>query len=137
MQTHTSLQADHQLDQLASQFDHWRQHRSHHGDCIPQSLWEQATMLAQLLPYTRVAKHLHVSARALKAHMAERQGAPAAPPSTPPPFVEVPTAPPWPPVAAAMEIELERPDGARLRLRCPESASPVAAVVRVFLEGAR
>ena len=137
MQTHTSLQADHQLDQLAGQFDHWRQHRSHHGECIPQPLWDQAATLTQLLPYTRVAKHLHLSARALKAHMAKMPDAPAAPSSTPPSFVEVPTAPTLPPVAAAMEIELERPDGARLRLRCPVSASPVVAVVRVFLEGAR
>ena len=137
MNTNTSLHADHQLDQLAGQFDLWRQPRSHHGECLPQPLWDQAATLAQLLPYTRVAKHLHLSARALKAHMAERPGAPSAPPRTPPPFVEVPTAPPLPPVAAAMELELERPDGARLRLRCPASASPVAALVRAFLEDAR
>jgi hypothetical protein len=137
MKTNTSLHADHQLDQLAGQFDHWRQHRSHHGACIPQPLWDQAATLAQMLPYTRVAKQLHLSARALKAHMAGMQGATSALPSTPPPFVEVPTAPTLPPAAAAMEIELERPDGARLRLRCPASTSPVAAVVRAFLEGAR
>jgi hypothetical protein len=137
MKTNTSLHADHQLDQLAGQFDHWRQNRSHHGECIPQPLWDQATTLAQMLPYTRVAKHLHLSARALKAHMAEMQGTPSAPPSTSPPFVEVPTAPTLLPAAAAMEIELERPDGARLRLRCPESAAPVAALVRAFLEEPR
>ena len=32
---------------------------------------------------------------------------------------------------------MERPDGVRLRLRCPESTSPVAAVVQAFLEGVR
>jgi hypothetical protein len=94
MKTNTSLHADHQLDQLAGPFDHWRQNRSHHGECIPQPLWDQAATLAQMLPYTRVATHLHLSARALKAHMAGRQGVTSAPPSTPPPFVEVPTAPP-------------------------------------------
>ncbi len=39
--------------------------------------------------------------------------------------------------AQAIEIDLERPDGARLHLRCPESTAPVAALVRAFLEGAR
>jgi hypothetical protein len=137
MNTNTSLPADHQLDQLAGQFDHGRQNRSHHGACIPQSLWDQAATLAQMLPYTRVAKHLHFSARALKAHLAEMPGAPLAPPSTPPLCVEVPTASTLPPAAAALELELERPDGARLRLRCPASTSPVAALVRAFLEGVR
>jgi hypothetical protein len=77
MQTNTALQADQQLDQLAGQFDHGRQHRSHPGEGIPQPLWGQAATLAPLLPYTRVAKHLYFSARALKAHMAETPGAPS------------------------------------------------------------
>ena len=38
---------------------------------------------------------------------------------------------------ATVEIDLERPDGARLHLRCPESTAPVAALVRAFLEGTR
>jgi hypothetical protein len=32
------------------------------------------------------------------------------------------------------EIELERPDGTRLRLVCPESTTPLATVVRALLE---
>ena len=137
MKTATVLHADHQLDQLAGQFDPWRQHRSHHGECIPKPLWDQAATLARVLPYTRVAKHLHLSARDLKEHMAKGQGATSAPPNSPPPFVEIPPVSAWPPAAVAMEIELERPDGARLRLRCPASPSPVAVWVRPFLEGAR
>jgi hypothetical protein len=135
--TNTSLHADHQLDQLAGQFEHWRQNRSHHGERIPKALWDQAATLALVLPHTRVANHLRLSASDLKEHMAELHSTTSAPPSPPPPFVEVPTASILPPAAAAIEIECERPDGARLRLRCPESASPVAALVRAFLEGAR
>jgi hypothetical protein len=36
-----------------------------------------------------------------------------------------------------MEIELDRPDEVRLRLRCPESTSPVTALLQAFLEAAR
>ena len=132
----TSLPTDHQLDQLASQFEHWRQNRSHPSECIPQPLWDQAAALARVLPRSRVAQHLRVSPSDLNKHMATLNGSKPATPPTLPRFVEVPPTPAWPPATAAMEIELERPDGARLRLRCPESTAPVAALVRAFLEGA-
>jgi hypothetical protein len=38
MKIDTPLHADHQLDQLAAQFEHWRQSRSHRGERIPQAL---------------------------------------------------------------------------------------------------
>jgi hypothetical protein len=138
---HSSLHADHQLDQLAGQFEHWRQTRSHPSERIPQHLWDQAAALAQVLPRSRVAQHLRLSPSDLNKHMATQPEATPVVPRTPPPFVEVPGAPadtrPCSPPIAIMEIELDRPDGARLRLRCPESTAPVAALVRTFLEGAR
>jgi hypothetical protein len=135
--TNSSLHADHQLDQLAGQFEHWRQHRSPQSERIPKALGDQAATLAQGMPYTRGAKPLHLSGRDLKDHRAELYGKTSTPSSSPPPFVEVRTAPTWPPAAGAMEVELDRPDGARLRLRCTESPSPVAALVRAFWEGVR
>jgi hypothetical protein len=137
MKTNILLHADHQLDQLAGQFDHWRQNRSHPGERIPQRLWDQAAALARLLPYSRVAQHVRVSPSDLKKHIAALHDATPAAPAASPPFVEVPAAPVWPPATAAMEIEMERPDGARLRLRCPETTLSVTALVRVFLEGVR
>jgi hypothetical protein len=135
--THASLHADHQLDPLAGQFEHWRQTRSHPSERIPQYLWDQAAALARVLPRSRVAQHLRVSPSDLNKHMATRPDAAPATPRTPSPFVEVPSAPACAPVPAAIEIDLERPDGARLHLRCPESTAPVAALVRAFLEGTR
>jgi hypothetical protein len=38
MTTITRLHGDHQLDQLAAQFEHWRQHRTHPRERIPKSL---------------------------------------------------------------------------------------------------
>jgi hypothetical protein len=134
--TNTPLPTNPQLDQLAGQFEHWRQRRAHPGERIPPHLWEQAARLAQVLPRSRVAQHVRVSPSDLNKHMATLNGSQPATPPTLPRFVEVPPPPVWPPATAAMELELERPDGARLRLRCPESTAPVAALVRAFLEGA-
>jgi hypothetical protein len=135
--THSSLHADHQLDQLAGQFEHWRQSRSHPSERIPQHLWDQAAALAQVLPRSRVAQHLRISPSDLNTHIATRHDATPATPRTPPPFVEVPSIPACSLATATVEIDLERPDGARLHLRCPESTAPVAALVRAFLEGTR
>jgi hypothetical protein len=134
MKVDTPLHTDHQLDQLAGQFEHWRRSRSHPSERIPKRLWKQAAALARVLPYSRVAQHVRVSPNDLKKHMATPRNSK---PATSPRFVEVPPTPAWPPATQAIEIELERPDGARLRLRCSESASAVAALLRTFLEGAR
>ena len=134
MKIESPLHTDHQLDQLAGQFEHWRRTRSHPSERIPQRLWKQAAALARVLPYSRVAQHVRVSPSDLKKHMATPH---ASKPATSPRFVEVPPTPAWPPATQGMEMELERPDGARLRLRCPESTSSVTALVQAFLEGAR
>jgi hypothetical protein len=135
--THSALHADHRLDQLAGQFEHWRQTRSHPCERIPQHLWDQGADLARVLPRSRVAQHLHISPSDLNKQMATRPEATPATPRIPSPFVEVPSAPADSPAPATIEIDLERPDGARLHLRCPESTAPVAALVRAFLEGTR
>jgi hypothetical protein len=134
MKSDTPLHTDHQLDQLAGQFEHWRQTRSHPAERIPTRLWKQAAALARVLPYSRVAQHVRVSPSDLKKHMATAHDAK---PATSPRFVEVPPTPACPSATQAVEIELERPDGTRLRLRCSESTSAVTALVRTFLEGAR
>jgi len=134
MNIKTSLHTDHQLDQLAGQFEHWRQHRSHPSERIPQALWDKAVALAMVRPHSRVAKHLRLSPSELKQQMLAQQE-PTAP--TPVPalsFIEVPPAPDHPLTRTGTEIELQRADGARLRLRSSESTLPLAAVVRAFLE---
>ena len=50
MKIDTPLHADHQLDQLAGQFEHWRQTRAHPRERIPEPLWEQAVALAGVYP---------------------------------------------------------------------------------------
>jgi len=132
MKIETPLHTDHQLDQLAGQFEHWRQTRSHRGERIPQPLWDQAVALARVLPRTRVAQHLRLSSNDLKQQMAA-QLEPGATASRPTPgFVEVPPALASPQAPPTTEIDLHRKDGARLRFHAPDTS--LAAIVRSFLE---
>ena len=66
MKIETPLHTDHQLDQLAGQFEHWRQTRSHPAERIPKRRWTPAAALARGLPYSRVAQHVRVSPSDLK-----------------------------------------------------------------------
>lgn len=134
MQIDTPLHADHQLDQLSGQFEHWRQTRSHSHDRIPEHLWDQAVALTSTLSASRVAKHLRLGVTDLKQQIAKRQGQTAAPMPSAPGFVEAP--PPLAPIQglSSLEVELQRPDGARLRIHSPDASLPLAAIVHCFLE---
>ncbi len=132
MKIDTSLHTDHQLDQLAGQFEHWRQTRSHRGERIPQPLWDQAVALARVLTRTRVAQHLRLSSNDLKQQMAAQLEPNATASSPTPGFVEVPLATAAPQAPPLTEIELHRKDGARLRLHAPDTS--LTAIVRSFLE---
>jgi hypothetical protein len=132
MKIDTPLHADHQLDQLAAQFEYWRQTRSHRGERIPQALWEQAVALARILPHSRVAQHLRLAPNDLKKHMAMQVDSHVAPCRTMPGFIEVPSATSSAQVGSTIEMEVQRPDGARLRLHAPATA--LTAIVKSFLE---
>lgn len=133
MNVPTSLHTAHQLDQLAAQFEHWRQTRSRPSERIPQALWQQAAALARVLPYSRVAKHLRLSPNDLKTHTRAHQDLP--PTQTPAlSFVEVSPLGQLPVSNSPTELELRRADGARLCLRSAHSTLSLPALVRAFLE---
>jgi hypothetical protein len=134
MTTITRLHADHQLDQLAAQFEHWRQHRTHPRERIPKPLWDQAVALTETLAPSRVATHLRLGTSDLKKQIALRQ-AESVPTTAPLGFVEIPPASTSPYSASHLELDLQRTDGAHLRLHAPANASlPWAAIVQSFLE---
>ena len=135
MHIETPLHAEHQLDQLAGQFEHWRQTRRHPGERFPQALWEHAVALASVLPPSRVAKQLRLRLTDLKKRMATSPAAPALAPPRSLDFGEVPAAPSWPPSTGALQIELARADGTRLRIHGVEAPVPLEALVRAFVEG--
>jgi hypothetical protein len=128
-----AVSTDPPLDQLAGQFEHWRQNRSHPSERIPQALWDQAATLATVIPYSRVAKELRLSPSDLKKQMVTKDLTCQAPTSTLS-FIEVPPVSQHPLAHPETEIELERADGARLRLRSGNATLSLAALVRAFLE---
>jgi hypothetical protein len=133
MPTDAVLQAEPVLADVADQFAHWRQTRQPH-EPIPPRLWGQAVALTALLPYSQVAKRLRLSPTDLKKRCLVRPGMDAATASPTPAFVEVTGvafgAPPAPPPVL---IEIERPDGARLRLHAAASL-PLTPILRAFLD---
>ena len=128
------LQAEPALADLAEQFAQWRQTRQGH-EPIPPRRWSQAVALTALLPYSQVAKRLRLSPTDLKKRCLARPGMDPAEVTPPiPTFVEVTG------MALRAErasngllIELERPDGTRLRVQAT-TALPLAPVLRAFLE---
>ena len=129
--------AEQQLAHVANRFDEWRQTRTTRTEPIPQHLWEQAIALTTIFPITRVATRLRVSGGELKKRCAAHHAARSTPAATAVlGFVEVPTAPLWPLPTSGIEIELQRPDGTRLRMHVPEPQLPLLGVVRAFLETA-
>lgn len=136
-----ALHAEHPLDQLAGQFAHWRQTRTHLSARIPPALWEHAVALAAVLPPARVATQLRLRVTDLKKQLAARQPSPVS--TAEPPaavgFVEVPPVPVQPPrstpAAATIQLELSRADGTRLALYAPAALLSLDMVVRAFVEG--
>jgi hypothetical protein len=130
MTTLSPAPAEDTLKHLAQQFAHWRQSRTTPRGRIPQPLWTQAVALSQRLPLTRVAKQLGLTPQALK----RRRESQAAAIPTPPPaslhFVEV-SAPAW--RAPTAEVEVQRTDGARLRITYSESSPALGPLLQTFL----
>lgn len=126
--------AEHELAQLATRFQDWRHRRTTPSDSIPQSLWEQAVALTTVLSVSRVAQGIGVSWGTLKKRCTAHHPAPAAEPCTTLGFVEVATPATWPGATPGTEIELQRRDGARLRIHSYEAHLPLATLLRTFLE---
>ena len=123
-------QAEEALVHLAQQFAQWRQSRTTPRGRIPPTLWAQALTLVQVLPCTRVARHLGLTLHALKRHRTAH-GTVLTPSLTPAPsFVEV--TPPW--RTAATEVEVQRPDGARLRITYSDASPALAPLLQTFLD---
>jgi hypothetical protein len=124
-------QAEAAWPQLAEQFSHWRQsRRTPYGPRIPEALWTEAVGLVQFLPLTRVAKALPLKPPALK----RRSGigtSPATPPVHERPLVEVSLGTRRP---ATTDVEIQRPDGTRLRITYGDTAPARASLLQAFLE---
>ena len=126
-------QAEERLHDIAQQFAQWRQSRAHpRGSRIPESLWTEVLMWADVLPLTRVARQLGLKPHAVKRRRGDPAGSVAPPqPKRPDAFVEVP-ADVWRPATA--EVEVQRSDGTRLRIAYHEAAPSLVPLLETFLE---
>jgi hypothetical protein len=125
---------DPELEQLAERFAHWRQCRATPKERIPASLWDQATVLCQTRPPSRVAKHLGLCTSDLKKRCQAHAPCTPLPAALEVPlnFVEVSSAS-WP-HAGGVQINIQRPDGTRLQLASQEASVPLAELIRAFME---
>lgn len=124
-------QAEEALTRLTHQFTQWRQSRTTPRGRIPKPLWTQAVTLAQVLPCARVAKHLGLTPQALKRRRDALRNTPVLPPSPPAPyFVEVATA--W--RSPTAEVEVQRPDGTRMRIIYSDASPALVPLLQTFLE---
>jgi hypothetical protein len=124
-------QAEEQLRHITQQFAQWRQSRTTPRGRIPKALWAQAVTLTQVLPCAKVAKQLGLTPHALKRRGDEASSVPAPIPSSRSPhFVEVTTAWRFP----TAEVEVQRRDGARLRITYNEPSPVLVPLLQTFLE---
>jgi hypothetical protein len=125
----TPLQAEEHLQHVAEQFTQWRQSRPTPRGCrIPAALWTEALTLAEVLSVTRVARHLQLKPQALNRRRGETG---TKPPSPSAPFIEV-APPPW--RSCTAEVEVQRPDGTRLRITYSEASPVLVPLLQTFLE---
>ena len=133
-------QAEQALAELAERFRHWRQNRANTHERIPAPLWDQAVALSRVLPNGQVAKALGLSATDLrKRRLAQQAGlTPVQAPGAEAQFIEVtPEGRGWAGGASETQVELERPDGLRMRIRYASGSTDLGEVVRAFVEGGR
>jgi len=126
------------LEEVAEHFEQWRRSKEK-GERIPQQLWREAVGLLGTYGLSQVTRTLRLSGRDLK----KRRGIIGAGqcgrgPETKTAFVEVDPVvvdQALRPEASAVWMELQRPDGWRLRIR-PSGGAEMLALLERFM-GAR
>ncbi|MCP5022563.1 MAG: hypothetical protein GY930_12420 [bacterium] len=126
------------LEEVAEHFEQWRTSKKN-GDRIPEPLWSEAVALVGTYGVSQVTRTLRLSGTDLNKRRGiigtgqRRQG-----PGGKTAFVEIDRAlvdPAPGPDATAVWMELERPDGLRLRIQ-PSGGADMLALVDRFM-GAR
>ena len=123
------------LERGAARFAAWRAGRSR-GERIPAALWELAVELAARHGVSRTAQAVGVGYYSLQERLAARRATSSRTAAVTPALtlIEVPV-PASGGSAAGCTIEIEHPDGAKLRIQASAGATlDLAALVRAFRE---
>jgi hypothetical protein len=126
------------LQSVQKQFTQWRQHKAYRGERIPDHLWELALSLIPHHTQTTIIKTLQLNNGAFRRRLKEAAKSNQLT-SQIPHFVELQgVMNPFPSCSSlpCHQIELERPDGCRLRL-FSSSEQPIngTEVIHEFLKG--
>lgn len=122
------------LERGAARFAAWRSGRER-GERIPAALWELAVDLAWRHGLSRTAQAVGVGYYSLQEHVALRQAAPPRAVDAKPALTLIEVPPPPGGGGASCLVEIEHPDGAKLRIQTSGGATlDVAALVRAFRE---
>ena len=125
------------LEEVASHFEEWREHKTNRRERIPERLWSEAIGLLGEYSIAQVAKKLRLSGTDLKKHQAAYlSGAKGSGEHRLASFVEVESAVLGQASRLAVQpvrVELERPDGLRLRIESGNS-DDLLQVVERFME---
>ncbi len=108
---------------LRRRLELWRRSRPKVGP-IPDELWREAVQLARAHGVSFVARALRLEYYALKRHLEASLPSPGPASQVIPAFIEI--AMPPRPAAAECFVEMERPDGGRMRVRLADQQSVVA-----------
>lgn len=123
------------LEEVAEHFEQWRRGKQT-GERIPEQLWREAVSLVDTYGVSRVSRTLRLSCRDLNKHRGvSTAGQHPQGPRCKTTFVEIdPVAAHQAPgpKASALWMELERPDGLRLRIQ-PTHGDDMLALVERFL----
>ncbi len=120
MEDHSKVSLPGPVTAVGRRIDLWRRTRPKPGP-MPAALWRDAAQLAQAHGINPIASALRLEYYALKRHV---DGARRPEAADQPAFVEVSVRPSAP--APDCVVEMERPDGARMRVQLPSQENLVA-----------
>ena len=124
------------LEVVTEHFERWRRNKKK-GERIPEPLWVEAIELVSDYPFSRVCRALHLCATDLKRHQAALSaGKELTVSGSERSFVEIDRGivdQAIRPSARPVLMEMERPDGLRLRVQPANSADMLALMAR-FME---
>ena len=120
MEHHPKISLPGPVTGVGRRIEAWRRTRAKLGP-MPEALWREAAQLAQAHGVSPIASALRLEYYALKRHVAEARRPEAAAQRA---FVEVSVCPPA--LSPDCVVEMERPDGARLRVQLPSQENLVA-----------
>ncbi len=124
------------LEEVAEHFERWRINKKK-GERIPKHLWTEAIGLVPDYTISQVCRALRLCATDLKRHQSVlSSGKEVAVPRSESPFVEIERGivdQAMRPSAGPVLMEMERPDGLRLRIQPVNSADMLALMAR-FME---